>query len=193
MKIIAGLGNPGSKYETTRHNVGFLAVDRLVERWSARGPAQSNQAEVYEAAYGGEKLLLLKPQTFMNVSGRSIAPIATFYKCHPGDLIVIHDDVDLKNLTFRIKTGGGTGGHNGLKSIDECLGSGKNGYHRIRIGVGRPAAPVAGMDTADWVLSQFSDHELSELDPVLDRVGEAIERILKGDIQGAMTEYNRSE
>jgi PTH1 family peptidyl-tRNA hydrolase len=191
MKLVVGLGNPGLQYETTRHNVGFLAIDRLIDRWKATSARATPQEQVWTATERGEKLMLIKPQTFMNLSGRSVAPIFNFFKCEPTDLIVIHDDVDLKPLQLRIKTGGGAGGHNGLKSLDQTLGAGRNGYHRIRIGVGRPAHP--GMETADYVLGQFSDPELRELDPVLDDVGAAIELILAGDVGRAMTEFNREK
>jgi PTH1 family peptidyl-tRNA hydrolase len=189
MKLIVGLGNPGPQYETTRHNAGFLAIDRLVERWKAVSQRATSQEKLWQATARGEKVLLVKPQTFMNLSGRSVAPIFNFYKCKPGDLIVIHDDVDLKPLQLRLKTGGGTGGHNGLKSLDASLGSANTAYHRVRIGVGKAGHP--GMDTADHVLAQFNDHELRELDAVLDRVAAAIELILDGDVGRAMTEYNR--
>ncbi|MCM2278063.1 MAG: aminoacyl-tRNA hydrolase [Oligoflexia bacterium] len=189
MKIIAGLGNPGPKYETTRHNAGFLAIDRLVDDWKAKGPARREEAEVYEASVAGEKVLLLKPLTYMNNSGRSIGPLFKFFKLMPEDLIVIHDDLDLKPLTMRLKTGGGTGGHNGLKSIDAHLGSGQTGYHRIRLGIGKPG-PGALISTVDYVLQQFSDNELGELDPLLDDVSRAAEMILRGEIRAAMNRFN---
>lgn len=193
MKLVVGLGNPGPKYETTRHNVGFLAVDRLVEAWKATGPVEKNSAEIYQATVGGEKVLLMKPQTFMNLSGRSVAPVFGFHKCEPGDLIVIYDELDLKPLELRVKTGGGAGGHNGIKSIDENLGADKNAYHRVRIGIGHPRVYAPKMNPADWVLQQFSDDELSGLDKVLDRVTGAVEMLLRGNAAGAMNEYNRKE
>ena len=188
MKIVVGLGNPGPKYETTRHNVGFLAADRLIDKWQASGPLKKNQAEIYEAKVNGEKVLVIKPQTYMNLSGRSVGPLFSFYKLEPSDLIVIHDDLDLQPLTIRIKTGGGTGGHNGLKSVDENLGNDKTGYHRIRIGIGRGDAGAV-----DHVLDQLSDQELSVLDKLLDQVADAVEQTLKGNVQAAMTKYNRRE
>lgn len=189
MKIIAGLGNPGPKYETTRHNAGFLAIDRMIEAWRAAGSQQVNGGEVRQANVGGERVLLVKPQTYMNNSGACIGPLMRFYKCSPDDLVVIHDDVDLPALALRLKTGGGTGGHNGLKSIDQHLGAGATSYHRIRIGVGRPpkGSPI---QTADYVLQPFTDDELKRLDPLLDKITDAAERILRGDIKGAMNEYN---
>jgi PTH1 family peptidyl-tRNA hydrolase len=192
MKLVVGLGNPGMKYETTRHNVGFLALDRLVDSFKASGPTKKNKGDVYETTVRGEKVLLLKPETFMNNSGRCVAPFYQFYKCEPSDVIVIYDELDLKPLSFRIKTGGGAGGHNGIKSIDEHLGADHNGYHRIRIGIGHPRSLNLKMEPVDYVLGQFSDEELSGLDPLFDRVGKAVEMIIAGDVKHAMTEFNRT-
>ncbi len=189
MKIIVGLGNPGAKYETTRHNVGWLALDRMIEDWKATGPTTKNQAEVWTASVGGEKALLVKPQTFMNLSGRAVAPLMQFYKCETSDLIVIHDELDLAPATLKIKTGGGNGGHNGLKSIDECIG--KNDYHRIRIGIGHPRDFIPQMDVADWVLSQFPQNECDALDPLLDRVRDATVLVMRGDLKKAMNDFNQ--
>lgn len=196
MKIVVGLGNPGAKYETTRHNVGFLAIDRLVERWQATGPVSKYQADVYSAKVDGEPVLLIKPKTFMNLSGRSVGPAFGFYQCKPEDLIVIHDELDLPPGVLRLKTGGGTGGHNGLKSIDECIGKNNNGYHRVRVGIGHPSRlegkpELARMSPADFVLQIFSDQELQELDPLLDDLVDATESILRGQIREAMTKHHR--
>jgi PTH1 family peptidyl-tRNA hydrolase len=193
MKIVVGLGNPGPKYETTRHNAGFLALDRLIDRWRATGPSVKNQGEVFEAKVDGEKVLLIKPLTYMNLSGRCVAPLYQFYKCAPSDLVVIHDELDLDPLTLRLKTGGSPGGHNGLKSLDECLGSGHNGYHRVRIGIGHPSKLQLRIQTVDWVLQSFSQPELKELDPLLDDAAGAIELIVKGQMTQAMNRYNRRE
>jgi PTH1 family peptidyl-tRNA hydrolase len=190
MKIVAGLGNPGPQYETTRHNAGFLAIDRLVEEWRAEGPDKGYEGELYEATVGSEKVLLVKPQTFMNLSGKCIAPLMRFYKLKPEDLIVIHDEVDLKPPSIRIKTGGGSAGNNGIRSIDAALGTPE--YHRVRIGVGKPSPLAQGpRNTADHVLQQFSDEELEALSNTLERVQKAVERMVGGDIEGAMNEYNR--
>lgn len=197
MKLIVGLGNPGPKYETTRHNAGFLAIDRLIDRWKAQGPQNKNQGEIYQATFQGEKVLLVKPQTFMNRSGLCVAPLFQFYQCSPDDLVVIHDELDLNPLVLRLKTGGGAGGHNGLKSIDESLGKASNGYHRVRIGVGHPARlpddgekgqrELSRFSPADYVLMPFSDLELKELDSLLDEVAGAVEEIIQGKILAAMT------
>jgi PTH1 family peptidyl-tRNA hydrolase len=193
MKIIVGLGNPGPRYETTRHNVGFLAVDRLIDRWNASGPMNRSQGELFEASFRGDRVYLVKPQTYMNLSGRCIGPIVDFYKIAPEDMVVIHDDIDLKPLSIRIKTGGGTGGHNGLKSIDENLGSARNGYHRVRVGVGKPEGDQAAAGPAVHVLQPFTDEELRLIDPLLDKVADAVEKILSGDAAGAMNEYNKRD
>lgn len=192
MKLVVGLGNPGPKYETTRHNIGWLALDRLIDDFKA-GPAQDkNQGEVYPCTIAGEKALLIKPMTYMNNSGRCVAPLFNFYKCQPEDLIVIYDELDLKPASIKLKTGGGSGGHNGIKSIDECLGSANNGYHRVRLGVGHPRALGLKMDPADYVLGQFTDTELKDIDVLFDRVSKAVEMIARGDMRDAMTQFNRS-
>jgi PTH1 family peptidyl-tRNA hydrolase len=194
MKLLVGLGNPGPKYELTRHNVGFLAVDRLVDRWKADGPQTRNQAEVFSSRVGGEQVLLVKPQTFMNLSGRSVAPIATFYKVEPSDIIVIHDELDLAPMSFRVKVGGGAGGHKGLRSLDECLGAGKTGYVRVRMGIGQPLLPSGKRISAEkHVLEAFTDDELKFLDPVLDDVADAVEMILRGELTRAMNRFNVSK
>lgn len=189
MKIIVGLGNPGTKYETTRHNVGWLALDRMIEDWKATGPSTREKAAVWSATIAGEKTLLVKPQTFMNLSGRAVAPLMLFYKCGPQDLIVIHDELDLAPATMKIKVGGGNGGHNGLKSLDECLGT--NDYLRVRIGIGHPRDFNPHMDAADWVLSQFSQNECNDLDPLLDRARDAVQLVVRGDLKKAMNDFNQ--
>jgi PTH1 family peptidyl-tRNA hydrolase len=130
----------------------------------------------------------------MNLSGKCIAPLFQFYRCSPEDLIVIHDELDLPSMTLRLKTGGGTGGHNGLKSIDEHLGKDKNSYHRIRMGIGHPSRSeeTNRMSPADYVLQSMRDEELKALDSMLDQVAEAIEEILKSDIQTAMNKFHRA-
>jgi PTH1 family peptidyl-tRNA hydrolase len=191
MKIVAGLGNPGPKYETTRHNVGFLAIDWLIDESKASGPNKNFDGEIFSTTINGERTLLVKPDTYMNESGKCIAPLLNFYKCSPGDLIVLHDEMDLKPLTIRIKTGGGSAGHNGIRSIDENLGSSLgNAYHRIRIGVGHPSYMQPGISPVDYVLRPFSDDELSGLEKVFEKISQAIDMIIKNDVKGAMTKFN---
>ncbi|MGK5089892.1 aminoacyl-tRNA hydrolase [Bdellovibrionota bacterium FG-2] len=192
MKVIAGLGNPGQQYETTRHNVGFLAIDYLAEEWRAQGPQTSFSGEVYQVQIAGEKVLLLKPQTFMNRSGQSVAPLLNFYKCEPQDLIVLHDDVDLEPLALRIKQGGGHGGHNGLRSIDASVGGEKTNYYRVRLGVGRPNFPGSRAGAvADYVLAPFSDQELRDLDPLFEDVRKVCELLIQGDLKTAQNKFHR--
>lgn len=191
MKIVAGLGNPEPKYETTRHNAGFLAVDFLIDEWKATGPTDVAEGETWSATVGGEKVLLVKPLTYMNNSGRCVAPLVKFYKLKPEDLIVIYDDLDLKTNTIRIKTGGGTGGHNGIKSIDAHLGAGFLNYHRVRVGIGRPA-PGNPIPVVNYVLQPYSDEELNGLNQLFPKLAQASERMVRGDVLGAMTEFNRA-
>lgn len=189
MKIIAGLGNPGASYETTRHNVGFMAVDHFLEKWSIRSSAQSRDLGlVYTGEHQGEKILLVKPQTFMNRSGRCIGPLFNFFKLQPEDLLVVYDDVDLDLFSLRMKQGGGSGGHNGIKSIDEGVGALNLAYYRIRIGVGRPPQ---GRATDQHVLDAFSKEELKALPETLDQVSNAVELLLKGRLSDAMNQFHR--
>lgn len=200
MKLIVGLGNPGAKYETTRHNVGFLAIDRLIDRWRASGPITKFGAEIFQADLPSSgRVLLMKPQTYMNRSGQSVGPAFGFYQLKPTDLIVIHDDLDLDPLKLRFKTGGGAGGHNGIKSIDEALGKAQTAYHRVRVGIGHPrraggdnpeaqTRPTQGV--ADYVLDPFEGEELQALDEVLDDVAAAVELILDGQMQQAMSKFH---
>jgi PTH1 family peptidyl-tRNA hydrolase len=159
MKLIVGLGNPGKKYENTRHNMGFLFADYFADKnkvkFKKTGKAYSGTGEI-----SGEKFILLKPETFMNLSGEAIQPVAAYNKIEVNDILIVHDDVDLPEFDLRIKRGGGDGGHNGLKSITEQLGN--NYYIRIRFGVGRP--PNSAMDTADWVLSGLPANAFDVLD-----------------------------
>jgi PTH1 family peptidyl-tRNA hydrolase len=186
--MIVGLGNPGIKYETTRHNVGWLALDRLIDTWKADGPKSKFNAEFWTASVDGEKVILAKPQTFMNLSGQAIAPLAGYYKCTPDDIIVVYDEVDLKPGALRIKTGGGSGGHNGIKSLDQSLSSPE--YHRVRIGIGHARSVHPGMDLADYVLGQFTQAECDTLDTVFGNVEKASRLLIAGELKKAMNVYN---
>lgn len=193
MKIIVGLGNPGPRYETTRHNVGFLAIDHLVDLWKATGPEKKYNAVIHHASVAGEKVLLVKPQTFMNLSGQSVGPAFGFFKCEPTDLIVIQDEIDLPFLQLRIKAGGGAGGHNGIKSIDQSVGQKNSGYYRIRVGVGRPSQEQArqGLKPSDYVLQPFTQEEFSQLDEMFDDIGRASEFLINNQFKEAMNRFNR--
>lgn len=188
MKIVIGLGNPGDKYKNTRHNAGFLVVDRLISRWQAEGKKKNFNGVTYNALYFDTKIVLAKPQTFMNRSGGCVGPLFGFYKITPEDLIVIHDDIDLKSNTIRIKKGGGNGGHNGLKSIDQNLGTDNKDYFRVRIGVGRPENEH--MSSADWVLQSFSKEESETLDALLEQAIDSVELLIQGKASEAMNKFN---
>lgn len=159
MKLIFGLGNPGPKYEVTRHNAGFLILDMLAEKFGIAWTGKKFEAEVGKGDVFGEPCVLLKPQTFMNLSGRSVVSAIQFFKVKPEDIIVISDDVDLESGRVRARTGGGHGGQNGLRSI--IAETGQDGFHRIKVGIGRPTNPQ--QDVSSWVLGQFTDEELLQL------------------------------
>lgn len=191
MKLIVGLGNPGRKYEGHRHNVGFMAVDQLARKLSVGSWNSRAQGQVCSAEIQGEKTLLVKPETFMNLSGRCVSELYRFHKCTPEDLIVIHDELDLSPYELKIKKGGGTGGHNGLKSIEECLGSDQNGYYRIRMGIGHPRNFAPHLDVADYVLQNFPSSESALLQRTLEDAEQAAILIAKGNANQAMNQFNR--
>lgn len=188
MKLLAGLGNPGERYTATRHNVGFMAIQALA---AANGLALKKKG--HQALYGvgrvaGCEATLLLPQTFMNLSGVSIGSACKSLGIEPGDLIVVHDEIDLPFGTLRLKTGGGHGGHNGLRSI--CATLGRGDFVRLRIGVGRP--PQGG-DVAGYVLSPFSAAERRELGAVLDGAVAALETLAGQGLAAAMNEFNNRD
>ena len=180
--ILVGLGNPGGQYERTRHNAGFLAVDRLAELYHTRIDRAKFKALVGEATIGGKRVLLMKPQTFMNLSGEAVGEAVRFYKLDPQRIIVLSDDVSLDVGRLRVRRKGSDGGHNGLKSIGAHLASDQ--YPRIKIGVGQK--PSADYDLADWVLSAFPAEDMKRLSESFDVLAKGVEKILEGDIDGAM-------
>lgn len=182
--LIVGLGNPGSKYAQTRHNVGFLVVETLVRRWGGSGTGKF-QAELF--SYPERKALLLKPQTFMNLSGRSVSEAVGFYKVPPAErLMVISDDLDLPPGQLRIRKSGGAGGHNGLKSIIELLGTEE--FPRLRIGIGR--SPNGG---DSHILGKIPAAEMALLEPVITRSADAMEAWITQGIDKTMNEFNRKK
>lgn len=185
MRLIAGLGNPGGQYAENRHNVGFLLLDSLAEDLKLNFRPKF-QGLVAETQISGEKVYLLKPQTFMNLSGRSIRELVQFYKLRPEDILVVYDDMDLPLGRLRLRTSGSAGGHNGIKSMLAELGT--EDFWRLKIGIGRPPA---GWDSARYVLSAFAKEELPTLDGVLERGIQAASLWAKGDGVKAMNEYNR--
>lgn len=184
--IVAGLGNPGAKYERTRHNVGFIAADYIAGRLSAKIDRARFDSLCCEVTIAGRRGLILKPTTYMNNSGIAIRHAADFYKIAPENIIVLHDEISFEPGVFRIRRKGSAGGHNGLKSIIAHLGS--ENFPRIKLGVG--AKPHPEYDLADWVLSTMTDAGMGAF---LDRLGDvfsAVELIIKGDIDGAMSRYS---
>jgi len=187
MRLIVGLGNPGSRYENTRHNVGFWVVDSLAKKHGLRLDRQGFYSWLVEGTLAGEKVLLLKPQTYMNESGRAVAAALNYYHLAPGDLTVVCDDLDLPLGRLRLRGRGSSGGHNGLKSIIAWLGSEE--FPRLRIGLGRPPAE---MDPADFVLSPFAPPEWEIIKEAVQEAVQALETMLTDGLEKAMNLYNRS-
>jgi PTH1 family peptidyl-tRNA hydrolase len=185
--LLVGLGNPGREYEETRHNVGFLVADALVKDEGLGEYKPKFNAVWTRGELGGEPLVVLKPQTFMNLSGESVQPAAAFFKVAPSALVVVHDELDLPWKDVRVKLGGGHAGHNGLRSIIQRLGT--PDFVRVRIGIGKPPAGFRG-DVADWVLSRFDAVERAELADVVARAVAAVKKVAKSGVQAAMNEVN---
>ena len=189
MYIIAGLGNPTREYEKTRHNVGFDTIDVLADRLNTSVDEKKFKGLYGRGIIAGEKVILLKPQTFMNLSGESIRPLADYYKVDPeSELIVVSDDITLSPGGIRIRKKGSAGGHNGLKNIIGQLGT--ENFKRIRIGVGEKPK---GYDLADYVLGHFSKEEQPLMQEGITKAKEALNLILAGNMDQAMNEYNRRE
>ncbi|MEE8392032.1 MAG: aminoacyl-tRNA hydrolase [Anaerolineae bacterium] len=185
--LIAGLGNPGPQYAANRHNVGFQCVERLAARHDLVFDKRQKRALVAAGTVCEQRVILVKPQTFMNESGRAVVPLVRFYKVQPGRLLVIYDDLDLPPGTVRVRPVGGSGGHKGMRSITEHLG--EQGFPRLRIGIGRPPGR---MDPAAYVLQDFSADEGPLLEETLERAAAAIEVWLREGVEAAMSQYNRS-
>ncbi len=169
MKLLVGLGNPGKAYESTRHNVGFILCDRIADDHGFGSVEKIFDGELRKGSLFGERFMVFKPQTYMNLSGRAVAPLMRYFKLEPQDSIVVFDDVDLEPGKVKARTGGGHGGHNGVRSLIAELGTDQ--FHRVKVGIGKP---VPG-DVAQWVLGKMSKDELEHLDQhaitdVLDRV-----------------------
>lgn len=175
MFLIAGLGNPGSEYAANRHNVGFMAVDELAAKYGFSAVSKKFRSIWCEGSIVGSKAAIMKPQTFMNLSGESVGEACRFYKIEPGQVIVLHDEIDLELGRLRVKKGGGHGGHNGLKSIDSHIGK---DYWRIRIGVGRPQGQS---EVTNHVLGNFAKSEAPLLEDMLWAISSNFPLLLAGD------------
>ena len=186
MFIIAGLGNPTREYEGTRHNVGFDVIDRLAARYNIDVDVKKHRALIGKGMIAGQKVILAKPQTYMNLSGESIRSILDYYKVDPEtELIVIYDDISLEPGKIRIRKKGSAGGHNGIKNIIAQLGT--QNFQRIKVGVGEKPK---GWDLADYVLGHFSKEDRGVVDDALKRAAGAVELMVQGEVDQAMNQFN---
>lgn len=185
MKLIVGLGNPGMQYAKTRHNIGFEAIDVLAQCYHIPLNKNKFKAEIGEGSIGGEKVILMKPQTYMNLSGEAISPCKNWYKIDLKDILIIYDDVTLDVGQLRLRKTGSAGGHNGIKSIIQHLGS--SDFPRIKIGVGEKPS---GWDLADYVLGKLNEEEVQVMETRLKDVAKAVEMIIQKDMDLAMNYYN---
>ena len=186
MFLIAGLGNPGKEYENTRHNAGFMVLDALADKLGADISEKKHKALCGKAVIGGQKVILLKPQTYMNSSGESIRAAADYYKVDPEDILVVYDDISLAPGQLRIRAKGSAGGHNGIKSIIAHLGTQE--FPRVRVGVGEKPPR---MDLADYVLGHFTDEDWKTMGERLETAGEIIKSFCLAGIDITMNQYNK--
>ena len=187
MYLIAGLGNPDKKYEHTRHNVGFDVIDELAKKYNISISEKKHKALLGKGVIEGQKVVLAKPQTYMNLSGESIVELVHYYKIDPEtEMIVIYDDISFAPGNLRIRQSGSAGGHNGIKNIIKCLGTQE--FMRIKVGVGEKPK---NWDLADFVLGHFSKEERENLEDAIGRAMEAVGYMINGDVAKAMNEYNK--
>lgn len=186
--LIVGLGNPGKEYAQTRHNCGWMALDRIAEKLSCKIDIGKFQGLYGQTTYGGNKVYLLKPQTYMNASGQSVLQMSAYFQIPPERILVLFDDISLEPGRLRIRPDGSAGGHNGIKSIISCIGS--EAFPRIKIGVG--AKPHKDADLADWVLSGFAESERKNLSFALDNAADAALCIMDKGLYEAANRYNGS-
>lgn len=184
--IVAGLGNPGRQYENTRHNAGFIALDKLADKYNCNVSKMKYKALIGDCTIAGKRTLLMKPQTFMNLSGEAVVQAMSFYKILPENVIVLFDDISLDVGRMRIRRKGSDGGQKGMRSIIELSGSSL--FPRVKIGIGEKPNP--NWQLADWVLSRFTSAEREALDKVTDNACGAVEYIIAGNIDKAMADFN---
>lgn len=184
--IVSGLGNPGPKYANTRHNAGFMAIDRLAREHGFEVKKSKFSSLIADTMIGGKRCLVMKPQTMMNNSGEAIYEAASYYDIPDENIIVLYDDISLDVGKTRIRRKGSAGGHNGIKSIISCLGS--EDFPRVKIGVGKK--PNANYDLIKWVLGEFPKEQRDDLEKAIENSSKAVELMVNGDIDGAMNLYN---
>ena len=188
--LVVGLGNPGDKYSSTRHNIGFMVADELANRYTGKFSTHKYRALVSEVRLGvgseAPKLIIVKPSTYMNDSGNAVAPLAKYFNTAPQQIIAIHDELDIPFNAIRVKLGGGDNGHNGLKSLTQSLST--PDYFRIRVGIGRPTTP---QDTADYVLDNFSKAERSVVPDLALRACDAIESLVNKGLENTQQNFNQ--
>jgi len=189
MKLIVGLGNPGRKYERNRHNLGFMCLNHLACNHKIRFDKRQGRARISLGEIAGSKLVLAKPQTYMNLSGQAVSRLVRKYRVNLDDLLVIHDDLDLPTGRIRIRRGGRSAGHKGVNSVAAELGS--QDFSRLRIGIGRPEGLIPKEDIIDYVLGDFTADEKKTIDKVIPKVSEAILCFLTEGLTVAMNEYNK--
>ena len=184
-RVVVGLGNPGKQYAGTRHNLGFWCVDRLAAEWGIDVSRRRRLFVLGEGHAGGTSVALVKPRTYVNESGNAVTAVLARLRAKPGDLIVVYDDLDLPAGRIRLRSGGGSGGHNGMKSIIAAIGT--QDFARLRIGIGRPAA---ASDEIEHVLGRPSDEERRTMDDAVDRAAQAVAAIVEDGIDAAMNRFN---
>ena len=183
--LVVGLGNPGPTYAGTRHNAGAMVADVLADRVRGKFKSHKARADVVETRFGGARVVLAKPRSYMNESGGPVVALRDFFKLPVERIVAVHDELDLDFGTLRLKLGGGDNGHNGLKSLCRSLGSGE--FHRVRVGIGRPPGR---QDPADWVLRDFSPAERKELGLTIERAADAVEALIADGLASAQNSYN---
>lgn len=186
MKVLVGLGNPGRQYEETRHNIGFMVIDELADRWNIPLSQSKFKGIFGQGVVNGEKVLLVKPLTYMNLSGETVRPLLDFYKLDIEDLVVIYDDLDLPVGKLRLRQKGSAGGHNGIKSLIQHLQT--QNFNRIRMGIDRP---TNGQSISDYVLGRFSEEERPDIDSTVKKAAEACEEALSKDFLQVMNTFNQ--
>lgn len=188
MQLIVGLGNPGIKYRGSRHNLGFQVVEALSGRLQTEAPTSRHKALFVVTAYKAKRIILAQPLTYMNRSGQAVGELMRYYKVSPSDILVIYDDLDLPPGTIRLRNNGGSGGHRGIQSIIDTLGT--NDFRRLRIGIGKPPPFLEG---ADYVLQTIRQPELDLINDALERAVEAVLCYISDGLETAMNDYNRGQ